>query len=458
MPAPEHATPAPYVDAPLIAGAQTDASLHAALLRPVWEKPDRRWWMLFAPASAGTLLFLYCVFLTVTKGIGEWGNHIPVAWAFGIVNFVWWIGIGHAGTLISAILLLFLQQWRTSVNRIAEAMTIFAVACAGMFPILHLGRPWFAYWLLPYPDTMTVWPQFKSPLTWDIFAVSTYLTVSIIFWYVGMIPDLAALRDSSPTKLQRAVYGVLSLGWRGSTHAWRQYQIAYLLLAGLATPLVLSVHTIVSFDFAVSVLPGWHETIFPPYFVAGALHSGIAMVLTLVIPVRWALRLEPVITTRHLDALAKLSICMSWLVGYGYAMEHFVNRYGGDPYDVHVYAARVTGHYALIWAVMVGCNVVVPQIFWSAKLRANPWVLWIAAALINVGMWSERFIIVVTSLYQDFIPSHWRIYAPTRVDLGLLFGSMCLFTSMFLLFLRYLPPVPVSDVKELHHELTQEAA
>jgi len=442
----------------LIEGEQSNLSLHQSLLRPVWQPPGIRFWALMGPATVLTGIYFYSAFLTVTRGIGEWGNHIPVAWAFGIVNFVWWIGIGHAGTLISAILLLFLQKWRTSINRIAEAMTIFAVMCAGTFPLLHLGRPWYFYWLLPYPDTMHVWPQFKSPLTWDVFAVSTYLIVSIIFWYVGMVPDLAALRDSSPKKYQRALYGALSLGWRGSTHNWRQYQSVYLLLAGLATPLVLSVHTIVSFDFAVSILPGWHETVFPPYFVAGALHSGFAMVLMLVIPVRWALRLEHVITGRHLSALAKLAIATSWLVGYGYAMEHFINRYGGDQYDVHEYAARVTGHYAWIWALMITCNVLVPQFFWSKKLRHNTWFLWFAALLINVGMWCERFVIVVLSLYQDFIPSHWRDYAPRLVDLGLFFGSMGLFTLLFLLFLRYLPPVPVSDMKELHHELKKEAA
>ncbi|MBS2026306.1 MAG: polysulfide reductase NrfD [Deltaproteobacteria bacterium] len=446
----------PEGEEPLLEGAPSIDRLHDTLLRPVWEPPGRGWWALFLPAVAGTGLFAYSVFLTVTRGIGEWGNHIPVAWAFGIVNFVWWIGIGHAGTLISAILHLFEQGWRTSINRVAEAMTIFAVICAGMFPVLHLGRPWFAYWLIPYPDTMQVWPQFKSPLTWDVFAVSTYLTVSVIFWYVGMIPDMAALRDSSPGRFARYAYGALSLGWRGSSKAWRHYEMTYLLLAGLATPLVLSVHTIVSYDFAVSLLPGWHETIFPPYFVAGALHSGIAMVFTLLLPVRWALKLETVITPRHLDALAKLSICMSWLVGYGYATEHFINRYGGDQYDVHVYAARVTGHYAWIWACMVGFNVLVPQLLWWPRMRKNVFVLWFIALVVNLGMWSERFIIIVTSLYQDFVPSRWRDYSPRPVDIGLLVGSVCFFTACFLLFLRFLPPVPVSEVKKLHHQLEAE--
>jgi molybdopterin-containing oxidoreductase family membrane subunit len=442
----------------LIAPGQDSDSLHQSLFRPVWQPTPSGWWLLFVPSLGAVGIFLVCVYLTVTRGIGEWGNQIPVAWGFGITDFVWWIGIGHAGTLISAILLLFIQKWRTSINRIAEAMTLFAVMCAGMFPVLHLGRPWYLYWLFPYPSTMRVWPQFRSPLTWDVVAVSTYFLVSLIFWFMGLVPDFAALRDSSPTRMKRIVYGICSLGWRGTSNQWRQYQMTYLLLGGLATPLVISVHSIVSFDFAVSLVPGWHETIFPPYFVAGAIFSGMAMVILLLVPIRWALKLEHVITQRHLDAANKVTLAMSWIVAYGYATEHFINRYTGNPYDVHQYATRVVGHYNVFWALMVGFNALVPQLFWSKRVRTTPWLMWPMALLINVGMYLERFIIVVNSLYRDYLPSRWRDFSPSLVDIGLLSGSVGVFLTGYLLFLRFIPPVPVSELKELEHELREEAA
>ncbi|MFL5274698.1 MAG: NrfD/PsrC family molybdoenzyme membrane anchor subunit, partial [Anaeromyxobacteraceae bacterium] len=380
--------------------------------------------------------------------------NIPVAWAYDIINFVWWIGIGHAGTLISAILLLFQQKWRTSINRFAEAMTLFAVMQALLFPLIHLGRPQFAWWLFPYPSTLGVWPNFKSPLLWDVFAVSTYFTVSLLFWYVGLLPDLAALRDASKSRTARMVYGIFSLGWRGSARAWRHYRIAYLLLAGLATPLVLSVHTIVSFDFAVSQLPGWHTTIFPPYFVAGAIFSGFAMVVTLMIPARKVFGFEHVITQRHIDNMTKVMLATGLMVSYGYCMEHFIAWYSGNPYESYVFfQTRQRGPYAPIYWLMLFCNVVVPQIFWSPKVRSNMWMVWIASILVNVGMWTERFNIIVTSLHRDFLPSSWAMYRPTIVDWSILFGTIGFFGLLFLLFLRFVPSVSASEVKELRREL-----
>jgi Ni/Fe-hydrogenase subunit HybB-like protein len=360
--------------------------------------------------------------------------------------------------LISAILLLFQQKWRTSINRFAEAMTLFAVMQALIFPALHTGRPWFDFWLFPYPSTLGLWPNFKSPLLWDVFAVNTYFLVSLLFWYVGLLPDLAALRDSARSKAAQIAYGIFALGWRGSAHHWRHYRIAYLLLAGLATPLVLSVHTIVSFDFAVSVLPGWHTTIFPPYFVAGAIFSGFAMVLTLVIPARKAFGFENVITAKHLENMAKVMLATGMMVSYGYLMEHFHAWYGGNPYEFTAFfSTRMRGPYAPVYWLMIACNVVTPHVFWFQRARRSLAVLWIASILVNVGMWTERFIIIVTSLHRDFLPSSWAMYTPTWVDWSIYAGTLCFFGTLFLLFLRFVPSVSASEVKELRRELDHEA-
>ena len=453
---------------PLIIGEQTDGTINKTILDYVWRKPGRGWWFLFMLGLGGTGMLTVAISITLAKGVGTWGNNIPVGWAFGIINFVWWIGIGHAGTLISAILLLFQQKWRTSINRFAEAMTLFAVMQAGLFPVLHTGRPWFAiYWLFPYPSTNRIWPQFKSPLMWDVFAVSTYFITSFLFWYLGLIPDLASLRDSSTSRWQRRIYGIFSFGWRGSARHWHHYKIAYLLLAGLATPLVLSVHTIVSFDFAVSILPGWHTTIFPPYFVAGAVFSGFAMVVTLLVPARRFMNLKSVVTIRHLEAMCKIMLVTGLIVAYGYAMEHFIAWYSGNKYEYFVFANRrgifvgnekaaAGSPYMPIFFLMVFCNCLLPNIFWFRFGRTNVYVMWIASILINVGMWCERFVIVVTSLHRDFLPSSWAIYKPTWVDLTLLSGTICFFGTLFLLFLKFVPAVAVSEVKELRHEIELE--
>lgn len=440
----------------LLVGDKTNRGLNDSLVAFVEEKARPGWQLLLGLALLGVLLFAVAIIVTVSVGVGTWGNNIPVAWAFGITNFVWWIGIGHAGTLISAILLLLQQRWRTSINRFAEAMTLFAVMCAGLFPVLHLGRPWFFYWLLPYPATMRVWPQFKSPLIWDVFAVTTYFTVSLLFWYLGLIPDLATMRDTAKTRWRRALYGIFALGWRGSGRHWHHHQIAYLLLAGLATPLVISVHTVVSFDFAVANLPGWHTTIFPPYFVAGAIFSGFAMVLTLVIPARRFLGFQNVITAKHLDNMCKVILATGWIVAYGYLMENFVAWYGGDRYESFAFVNRRLGPYAPAYWLMVTCNVLVPQIFWWRGARQNVRLMWVASLLINVGMWLERFVIIIVSLHRDYLPSSWTMFTPTWVDLSLLIGSICFFGFLFLLFLRYLPSVSLSEVKELHAELQHE--
>jgi molybdopterin-containing oxidoreductase family membrane subunit len=449
--------PDPLEPVRILEGEQTDLSINQSLFDYVWKPTGRGWLMALSLAGAFVGLLGIGIVVTIARGIGMWGNNIPIAWAFGIINFVWWIGIGHAGTLISAILLLFQQKWRTSINRFSEAMTLFAVMCAGMFPLLHLGRPWFAYWLFPYPSRMRLWPNFKSPLIWDVFAVSTYLTTSLLFWFLGLVPDLASLRDSSKTKLQRYVYGALSLGWRGSAKHWNDWRSAYLLLAGLATPLVLSVHTIVSFDFAISILPGWHTTIFPPYFVAGAVFSGFAMVVTLIIPARKYMKFEHVVTIKHLENMCKVMLATGWIVTYGYMMEHFIAWYSGNEYEFFVFLNRRAGPYAPVFWLMVFCNCVVPNIFWSKKARTNLVVMWIAALLINVGMWCERFIIIVTSLHRDFLPSSWRMYAPTWVDWSIYLGTIGFFCFMFLLFLRFLPAIAATEIKELRHELHEEA-
>jgi molybdopterin-containing oxidoreductase family membrane subunit len=393
-------------------------------------------------------LFSLIVYLIAT-GVGVWGNNIPVAWAWPIVNFVFWVGIGHAGTLISAILFLFRQNWRTSINRFAEAMTIFAVVCAATFPGIHVGRIWLAYWLFPIPNQMLMWPNFRSPLLWDVFAVSTYGSVSLMFWYMGMIPDLATIRDRAKHPLRRFAYGLLSLGWRGSSRHWHRYERAYLLLAGLATPLVLSVHTIVSFDFAVSQVPGWHTTIFPPYFVAGAIFSGFAMVVTLAVPARAYYNMRDIITIRHLENMNRIILATGMMVGYAYAMEFFIAWYGGNRYEQFAFINRATGPYAWAYWTMVSCNVLSPQVFWFKKARTSIPIMMIVAILVNVGMWFERFVITVTSLSRDYLPSSWDYFRPTWVDIGMLIGSFGLFFTLFFLFLRFLPMIAMAEVKSI---------
>ena len=442
---------------PLILGAQTDAGLNGALLGTAYRAWKKPWRLVFAFTFAGTIWLGVCIAYTVWRGIGVWGNNIPVAWAFGIINFVWWIGIGHAGTFISAILYLFEQRWRASINRFAEAMTLFAVAQAALFPLLHLGRPWFGYWLFPYPSTMHVWPQVKSALPWDAAAISTYGSVSLLFWYLGLLPDLASLRDTAPGLWRRRLYGVLALGWRGSERAFRHYRSAYLLLAGIATPLVLSVHSVVSADFATALVPGWHSTLFPPYFVAGAIFSGFAMVLTLIIPVRALFRMEHVITLRHLDNCAKLVLTTGLMVTYGYLIEYFLAWYSGADDEIYqFFVARPTAPGSGAFYVMVAGNVLAPQLLWSPRIRRNLWALLLVSLLVNAGMWSERFVIIVLSLEREFNVSKWESYTPTWVDIGLLGGTLCFFALLFLLFLRFLPFVSASEVKELRHELDGE--
>jgi Ni/Fe-hydrogenase subunit HybB-like protein len=407
------------------------------------------WLVGFAIGFLLTMVLLFSVGVLLIRGIGIWGVNAPVGWGFAIVNFVWWIGIGHAGTLISAILLLLRQSWRTSINRFAEAMTLFAVAQAGMYPILHLGRPWLAYWLFPYPNTMALWPQFRSPLVWDVFAVSTYATVSLLFWYVGLIPDLATLRDRAKKKVSQIVYGMLAMGWRGSAMHWHRYEMAYLLLAGIATPLVVSVHTVVSFDFAIGIIPGWHSTIFPPYFVAGAIYGGFAMVLTIAIPLRAVYKLEDFVTLRHLQNMAKILLATGLIVGYGYMIEIFMAWYSGNTYEKFAIWNRMTGPYwPVFWSLML-CNIVTPQFLWFKKVRSSPLFLWIIAVIVNVGMWLERFVIVVTSLHRDFLPSSWGMYYPTKFDWSVYVGTIGFFVALFFLFIRFLPMISIFEMRTL---------
>ncbi len=411
---------------------------------------------LAAVAFTGLLAFMLlgAILWAVLFGVGVWGINIPVAWGFAIINFVWWIGIGHAGTLISAILLLLHQNWRTSINRFAEAMTLFAVMCAGLFPLLHVGRHQYAYWLLPLPNTMGVWPQFRSPLVWDVFAVTVYITVSALFWYVGLVPDLATLRDRSGNRWLKVLYGVLALGWRGSAKHWHRYSALYLLLAGLSTPLVVSVHTIVSFDFAVAQLPGWHSTIFPPYFVAGAIYAGFAMVLLLAIPLRATANLRDMITMRHLENMGKLMLATGLIVFYGYIMELFTGWYSGNTYERYLtFQNRMLGPYAWsYWALML-CNGLAPQVLWFRRMRTNPLVLFIVALIVSVGMWLERFVIVVTSLHRTYLPSRWGMYYPTVWDWATYIGTIGFFLLLFLLFVRALPAISIAEMRELvlHH-------
>jgi len=426
-------------------GSVTDKISSIVLTR----KTPMGWWLGFFLAFAlANVLMVSIAYLLVT-GVGIWGVNMPVAWGFAIVNFVWWIGIGHAGTLISAILLLLKQTWRTSINRFAEAMTLFAVACAGLFPVLHLGRPWLAYWLFPYPSTMAIWPQFRSPLVWDVFAVSTYATVSLLFWYVGLVPDMATLRDRSPSRAGQMVYGMLAMGWRGSARHWHHYETAYLLLAGLATPLVVSVHTVVSFDFAIAIVPGWHTTIFPPYFVAGAIYSGFAMVLTLAIPIRAVYGLEDFITMRHLENMAKILLVTGLMVAYGYGTEAFISWYSVDTFERFMIWNRMTGPYAPVYWTLILCNIVIPQALWFKRVRTTVPALFIIAVVVNIGMWLERFVIVVTSLHRDFLPSAWGRYAPTFWDWSTFIGTMGLFVSLLFLFLRFLPMISIAEMRAI---------
>ncbi|MBY0528254.1 MAG: polysulfide reductase NrfD [Gemmataceae bacterium] len=423
----------------------TDKISALALSRPT----SRRWWLGFGFSFALVMLLLLAISHLLVRGVGIWGINVPVAWGFAIVNFVWWIGIGHAGTLISAILLLLHQQWRTSINRFAEAMTLFAVACAGLFPLLHMGRPWYGYWLVPYPNTMQLWPQFRSPLVWDVFAVTTYLLVSLMFWYVGLVPDMATLRDRSTHRMGRIVYGVLAMGWRGSARHWQRYEAAYTLLAGLAAPLVVSVHTVVSFDFAVAILPGWHSTVFPPYFVAGAIFSGFAMVLTLVIPIRALYGLHDFITARHLQNMGKILLATGLMVAYGYLMEAFAAVYSGNPYERYVQVNRMIGPYALMYWALIACNIVTPQLLWFRAVRASPVALFGVAMVVNVGMWLERYVIVVVSLHRDYLPSSWGMYSGTIWDWATFLGTIGLFLSLVFLFIRFMPVISIFEMRTL---------
>jgi molybdopterin-containing oxidoreductase family membrane subunit len=408
------------------------------------------WIGIFVVALAGAGMLQMALGYLVLTGIGIWGNNVPVGWAFDIINFVWWIGIGHAGTLISAILLLFKQQWRMSISRFAEAMTIFAVACAAIFPLFHTGRPWLAaYWLFPYPNAMGLWPQFRSPLIWDVFAVSTYATVSVVFWYVGLIPDFATMRDRAVSRTKAIVYGFLALGWRGAARHWHRYEVATLILAGLSTPLVLSVHTVVSFDFAVSLIPGWHATIFPPYFVAGAIYSGFAMVLSLAIPVRRFYGMESLITMRHIDNMAKVMLATGLIVAYGYMCEAFFAWYSASPHERFMMWNRMTGPYGWSYWMLISINAVMIQLLWSKRIRTNTTILFIMSLFVNVGMWLERFVIIVTSLNRDFVPSSWGMYYPTKWDFMTFFGTIGLFLTLFLLFLRFVPMISIFEVKTL---------
>jgi molybdopterin-containing oxidoreductase family membrane subunit len=406
------------------------------------------WFALFSVGGAGATMLLTAVTWLFLKGTGIWAVTQPVAWGFAIINFVWWIGIGHAGTLISAILLLFKQGWRNSINRFAEAMTIFAVVCAGMFPLIHVGRPWLGYWLLPYPSTMNVWPQFRSPLLWDVFAVSTYATISVVFWYIGMIPDFATFRDRAENKFAQYFYGMLALGWRGSTRHWMRYETASLLLSGLATPLVLSVHTVISFDFAVAILPGWHTTIFPPYFVAGAIYSGFAMVLTLAIPLRKFYHLEGLVTDRHIDNMGKVMLATGFIVAYGYGMEVFMAWYSASHWEAFMMWNRMFGPIGWAYWVLIACNLAIPlTTLWSRKLRTSIPFMFFISIVVNTGMWFERFVIIVTSLYRDFLPSAWGTYRATKWDYLTFVGTLGLFTTLFLLFVRFLPMIPMNELR-----------
>ncbi len=441
----------------MIQGNPTFHTVTETISGIVEAKTPKAWYIATGITSSIMFMMFGLIGYLFWEGTGVWGLQIPVGWAWDITNFVFWVGIGHAGTLISAILFLLRQKWRTSINRFAEAMTLFAVICALMYPSIHVGRPWLLYFVMPLPNQMGAWPNFRSPLLWDMFAVGTYFTVSLLFWYLGMVPDLATLRDRAKSKIKKVAYGILSLGWRGGNRQWKHYELAYLILAGISTPLVLSVHSIVSTDFATSILPGWHTTIFPPYFVAGAIFSGFGMVMTLAILARLAYPVKNFITMTHLEKMAKVIMLTGMMVGYAYGMEFFIAWYSGNEYELFAFKSRATGWYAWAYWTMVSCNVLIPQLLWFKKLRTSIAALFIISILINVGMWFERFVIITTSLSQDFLPSSWGYFTPTWVDIMTFVGSFGLFLTMFLVFLRFLPMIAMSEVKavlpqaKLHH-------
>ncbi len=447
--APERLVEDPSTRPPLVLGNTDFHDVTEKVAGIVESKAPKLWVLLLMMALSLALVLAGSILDLVGKGIGEWGLNHPVGWAWDITGFVFWIGIGHAGTLISAILFLFRQKWRTSINRAAEAMTIFAVVSALLYPTIHVGRLWFLYWFFPVPNQMGVWPNFRSPLLWDFVAVSTYGTVSALFWFTGLVPDLATLRDRATSKVKQVVYGVLALGWRGSQRHWQNYEKAYLLLAGLSTPLVLSVHTIVSFDFAVSVIPGWHTTIFPPYFVAGAIFSGFAMVQTLMILARKAFGLQNLLTERHMENMNKVMLGTGSLVGYAYGMEFFIAWYSGNPYEAFAFINRAFGPYAWAYWTMISCNVLFPQLFWFKKVRTSVAASFVLSIIVNIGMWFERFVIIVTSLHRDFLPSSWAYFTPTIVDVSTFVGTFGLFFTLFLLFLRYLPMIAMAEIKQV---------
>jgi Ni/Fe-hydrogenase subunit HybB-like protein len=432
---------------PVLAGPMSPAALDDQVLAPIERRPPLSWFAAFACTSTLMLIGLALMGYTVATGIGAWGNNIPVAWAFAIINFVFWIGIGHAGTLISAILLLFRARWRNAISRFAEAMTIFAVMVAGIFPVLHVGRPWVAFWLFPYPNQRAIWPNFRSPLMWDVFAVSTYFSVSLLFWYLGLMPDFASLRDRTRSKIRKLAYAILAVGWRGSASHWRHYERAYLIIAGIATGLVLSVHSVVSFDFAVSLVPGWHMTIFPPYFVTGAIFAGFAMVVMAMIVVRTTMNLKNVITMYHLEVMNKIILTCSCLMGYAYLMEGWTAWYSMNEYIHHTFWVYIAGTYWWAGWLTITCNIVIPQLFWVRRFRRSYPVMIFVAVAVTIGMWFERFVIIVSSLHQDFMPSAWYIYKPTIVDLGILAGSFGLFFTLVLLFARVLPVIATTEMK-----------
>ncbi len=434
---------------PLILGTKTYKDITDDICAPVEAPVTKRWFALFLGAKALFLFYIVHIAIIISVGMGLLGVNHPIAWGTMIITFVFWIGIGHAGTLISAILYLFRQKWRTSVARSAEAMTVFAVMTAGIFPLIHTGRPWLDFWLLPYPNQRgPLWVNFRSPLLWDVFAVSTYATVSTVFWYVGLVPDLATIRDRAKTKLRRLIYGTLSLGWRGSARDWAHYEIVYLLLAGLSAPLVLSVHTIVSFDFAVSMLPGWHTTIFPPYFVAGAVFSGFGMVITLLTLVRIGFpKFKDYITIDHMEVMNKIIMTTGLMVGYAYGSEFFIAWYSGNPYEVYAFTNRAFGPYWWSYWIMISCNVVIPQLFWFERFRRSIPVMFVVSIFVNIGMWFERFVITVTSLHRDFLPSNWGMYAWSWFDTAILFGSFGMFLTIFLLYLQFVPAISIAEVK-----------
>ncbi|MCC6444345.1 MAG: polysulfide reductase NrfD [Armatimonadetes bacterium] len=444
----------PLVGSPKALGEVTDD-----IARLVGKRPGAAWWIAFLISASAFLIGVAAIVYEMMVGIGAWGLNRTVGWGFDITNFVFWIGIGHAGTLISAVLFLFRQRWRTSINRAAEAMTIFAVMCAGLFPLIHMGRPWYFYWILPYPNNRgTLWVNFRSPLLWDFFAISTYFTISLIFWYIGMVPDLATLRDRTTSRWQKAILGLLCYGWHGSARVWHRYETIYALLAVLATPLVVSVHTIVSFDFATSVIPGWHATIFPPYFVAGAIFSGFAMVLALLIITRKVMGLEDYITPLHLSQMSKILLLSSLVVGFSYATEFFMAWYSGNTYEMAAFMNRASGPYKWAYWIMVSCNVVAPQFLWLRWARRTPVAMFAVCAFVTVGMWFERFVIIVTSLHRDFLPSSWTMYIPTWNEVAILVGVFGLFFCLFLLFVRVLPVISICEIKGVLHYARSESS